>query len=89
MASRYNKYTFIQPTRTISPAMSDIIVTFGQFDNVDNLAQRYYGDSTLGWIIMCANPDHFLEFEIPADAQLRIPFPLDRVWAQLGEEGEI
>ena len=87
MASRYSKRTFIQPIRTISRANTDITYIFKQFDNIDTLADHYYHDVTLGWIIMCANPIYFNEFQIPKNVQLRIPMPLERVWPYLGLDG--
>jgi len=89
MANRYGKYPFIQPTRIISPSVDDIIYTFRAHDNVDNLAQKHYGDVTLGWVIMCANPDFGMEFQIPPGAKVRIPMPIDRIWLQWGEKTEI
>jgi hypothetical protein len=86
MSSRYSKFPFIQPSRTIRPAITDIIHPLTQFENIDSLADRYYGDVNLNWIIMCANPDFFLEFAIPPGAMLRIPFPLERVYAEIGQE---
>ena len=68
MASRYSKKVFPQTIRLIRPAATDIWVTFKQYDNIDNLAQKYYGDATLGWIIMCANPDYFIEFLVPCSS---------------------
>jgi hypothetical protein len=38
---------------------------------------------------MIANPDFLNEFEVPPGAQLRVPFPLNRVWQVLGVAGEI
>lgn len=89
MSSRYSKYPFIQPTRVITPSIDDIIITFKAHDNVDNLADKYYSDPTLGWVIMCANPDFNFEFEIPTGAKIRIPMPIDRVWKLWGEKTEI
>jgi phage tail protein X len=87
--SRYSKYPHIQPKRKIPIAISDVTHTFTQFDTVDKLAYKYYGDATLGWIIMCANPDYFHEFEIKNGDKIRIPLPLERVWQYLGVNGEI
>jgi len=89
MASRYTKRTFIQPTRKISLASSDIPHKFNQFDNIDSLAEEYFGDVTLGWVIMCANPNYGLEFEIKPGDIVRIPFPLERVWTEWGFREEV
>lgn len=89
MASRYARFPQIQPVRKIEPAITDEVVTMSQFDNVDVFAARYYGDVTLGWIIMCANPDYPFEFAIPVGARIRIPLPLTRVYSSLGIKGEM
>ena len=46
-------------------------------DRLDKLCQEYYGSPTFGWLIMVANPTITgMEFEIPDNFYLRIPFPL-------------
>ena len=89
MASRYSKRTFIQPIRTISRANTDITYIFKQFDNIDTLADHYYHDVTLGWIIMCANPIYKHEWEIKTGDTIRIAFPLNRIWSEWGYNNEI
>lgn len=88
-ASRYSKKTFIQPIRKIAPSQLDIMYTMKAFDTIDNLAAEHYKDPNLSWIIMCANPDYFMEFDIKPGDIIRIPMPLENIWKQLGEKGEI
>ena len=64
MPSRYSRRTFIQPRRKVSVANTDIYHTFTQFDNIDTLARKWYHDETLGWVIMCTNPQYNFEFEV-------------------------
>jgi len=46
-------------------------------DRLDKLSQEYYGSPTFGWLIMLANPTAgSIEFEIPDNFFIRIPFPL-------------
>ena len=46
-------------------------------DRLDKISQEYYGSPTFGWLIMVANPTITgMEFEIPDNFYLRIPFPL-------------
>lgn len=46
-------------------------------DRLDKLSQNYYDSPTFGWMILLANPlAGSLEFEIPDNFFLRIPFPL-------------
>ena len=87
--SRYQKYPFIQPTRKYIPQPTDILHTFKHFDTIDILANKYYGDPTLGWIIMLGNPSQFMEFMVPVGTVVRIPYPLDKVLAQWGIKSEI
>jgi hypothetical protein len=44
---------------------------------MDVLSQEYYGSPLFGWLILQANPLlGSIEFEIPDNSYLRIPFPL-------------
>jgi hypothetical protein len=46
-------------------------------DRLDKLSLEYYGSPVFGWLILQANPTvGGLEFEIPDNFVLRIPFPL-------------
>ena len=46
-------------------------------DRLDKASQEYYGTPYFGWLIMLANPmAGSVEFEIPDNFYLRIPFPL-------------
>lgn len=89
MASRYTKKNFIQPMRKISYASSDLPYVFKQFDNIDTLADKYYHDVTLGWVIMCANPQYNFEWQIKAGDKIRIALPLNRIWNEWGYNEEI
>lgn len=42
----------------------------------DILSSKYYNTPYCGWLIMLANPEYGgLEFEIPDNSTIRIPFP--------------
>jgi hypothetical protein len=44
---------------------------------LDKISQDYYNSPMFGWLILQANPSvGGLEFEIPDNMLLRIPFPL-------------
>jgi len=46
-------------------------------DRLDKISQDYYGTPVFGWLILQANPlAGSIEFEIPDNFMLRIPFPL-------------
>jgi hypothetical protein len=43
----------------------------------DKISQDYYGTPTFGWMILMANQQlGSIEFEIPDNSMIRIPFPL-------------
>ena len=46
-------------------------------DRLDKMSQEYYSTPLFGWLIMLANPTlGSLEFEIPDNSIIWIPFPL-------------
>jgi hypothetical protein len=46
-------------------------------DRLDKISEEFYNSPLYGWLIMQANPIiGSLEFEIPDNAYIRIPFPL-------------
>ena len=46
-------------------------------DRLDKMSQEYYNTPLFGWLIMLANPQlGSIEFEIPDNSTVRIPFPL-------------
>lgn len=45
---------------------------------LDIISGDYYGSPNYGWLILQANPEvGSMEFRIPDNTMLRIPFPLD------------
>jgi hypothetical protein len=61
---------------TIIAEFSDIYVYTTQGDRYDLLAQSYYNDSSLWWIISRANPTQDFDSLFPnVGAQIRIPSP--------------
>lgn len=46
-------------------------------DRLDKISQEYYGTPVFGWLVLQANPQvGSLEFTIPDNYLLRVPFPL-------------
>lgn len=46
-------------------------------DRLDKVSQDYYGSPVFGWLILQANPTvGGVEFEIPDNYTIRIPYPL-------------
>ncbi len=90
MINRYDIGTdFPQPRRLIKPAVTDILHPFKMGERLDNLAEKYYNDPTISYIIMCANPDYYNELEIPFGSIVRVPWPLKRVLSAWGIQKEI
>lgn len=50
---------------------------------LDFIAGEIYEDETLWRLIMWANPEYFLEFDIPNGNIIRIPYPLNAVLAEV------
>lgn len=58
---------------------TDIKIIFKKGEmRLDQLSYQYYNSCDFGWLIMQANPQYgSLEYNIPDNVELRIPFPLD------------
>lgn len=88
--SRYNNESFIPPPiRKIEPAITDILHPYKMGERLDNLSSKYYKTPLLSYIIMCANVEFENEFEIPIGYEIRIPFPLQRVFDSWAIQNEI
>ncbi len=82
----FNRYEFFEndgdfkivPGIEIKITSSDKYVQFKRGkDRLDKFSQEYYGTPVFGWLILQANPTAgSIEFEIPDNFLLRIPFPL-------------
>jgi len=57
----------------IEPHIDDIYIIGQIGDRLDNLAFKYYGDSSLWWIIARANNIGKGSLVVPLGLQLRIP----------------
>ena len=65
----------------IEPQESEIYVETEFGDRLDLLANQFYGDVTLYWIIAIANPNsvNFGSISIPTGTQLRIPVDINGI----------
>lgn len=61
--------------------VGDIYVITSSGDRLDNLANSYYGDPELWWIISCANPGVVRRdsFFIKTGLQIRIPTGIEDI----------
>lgn len=53
--------------------LDGVIYQFKRGDRLDLLAEQFYGDSQLGWMILKANPQYFNELEIQVGDYIFIP----------------
>ena len=81
----YNRYQFFVengknvsvPFIELTNKTSDkqLVYKIGR-DRMDKLSDKYYGNPYHGWLIMMANPQFGgLEFNIPDETIITIPFP--------------
>jgi len=48
------------------------------YSRLDKLSQKYYGNPFYDFLILYANNIYVNEFDIPDNALIRVPFPLDK-----------
>ena len=72
------------PPVKISLRKTDKYITYQKSKvRLDFIAGEIYEDETYWRLIMWANPEYFLEFDIPDNAIIRIPYPLNDVLAEV------
>jgi hypothetical protein len=80
---RYSKFRSegkirIVPNIVLSKKNSDYYEKYNPSNRLDLLSYKYYGDANYDWLIMTANPEYgSMEFNIPLNAEIRIPYPLE------------
>lgn len=64
---------------SIPPKRSDIKIIYKRGEmRLDQISYQYYNSADYAWLIMQANPQYgSLEYYIPDNVELRIPYPLD------------
>jgi hypothetical protein len=86
----YNRYKYLMkpdgktmypfPPIEIKTRLTDVFRIYNQDKTrLDRISHEVYGDSGWGFIILLANPEYAIEFDIPKDAVLRIPLPIREV----------
>lgn len=48
------------------------------FDRLDKISNKYYGNPFFDFLILYANPKYSSEWDIPDGSIIRIPYPLDK-----------
>ena len=84
-----NRYTFLKntdgtlkdfPKITISNRVTDRYVQYNSNKTrLDRISADAYDDDTYGWLILLANPEYFVEFDITNNSIVRVPYPLQDV----------
>lgn len=68
------------PSITIKKRVTDKSITYNKEKNrLDTIAGMIYQDETLWRIILWANKEYFIEFDIPDNVVIRVPYPLQDV----------
>lgn len=79
-----NRNLLDMPPIKISNRPTDKYVTYDRNKNrLDYIAGEIYQDETLWRIIMWANPEYFVEFDIPSGTVIRVPYPLNDVISEI------
>ena len=72
------------PPVKIKSRKTDKFITYNKnLMRLDYVAGQIYSDETFWRLIMWANPEWALEFDIPDNSIIRIPFPLNDVLAEV------
>lgn len=72
------------PPVQISSRKTDKFILYKkELMRLDFIAGEIYSDETLWRLIMWANPEYFLEFDIPDETVIRVPYPLNDVLAEV------
>jgi len=68
------------PMVKIKKRATDKSVTYNKQKNrLDNIAGNVYNDETYWRLILWANEGYFMEFDIPDNSVIRVPYPLQDV----------
>ena len=70
----------IMPGIVISKRETDKYIMYNSMKmRFDTIAAELYGDDLYSWLISLANPEYFIEFDIPVNTIIRVAFPLNDV----------
>jgi hypothetical protein len=82
-----NRYRQLITTQRTMQTMPGIIISDRDTDKfivynsdkmrLDTIAADVYGDDLYNWLVLLANPEYPLEFDIPNNTVIRVPFPLN------------
>lgn len=88
----YNRYSLLtRPDGTLSNLPKIIlkvrdtdkyVIYDSQKTRLDRISFDVYGDDTFNWLILLANPQYFIEFDIANGSVIRVPYPLNDVLSE-------
>jgi hypothetical protein len=88
LKSENNTGCRIMPPINVKNRETDIFRVYNSINTrLDRISYEVYEDDSYGWLILLANPDYAMEFDIPKNTVLRIPYPLREVITEV--EGKI
>jgi hypothetical protein len=88
----YNFYNLLKssdtlkdmPVVSIDKRSTDKSVLYNkQRNRLDTIAGNIYQDETLWRLILWANEEYFMEFDIPDNTVIRVPYPLQDVMSEV------
>lgn len=85
MAKTFKRYSRVSNADAIFPSVhvrdrdTDLFINYNVEDKLELIASRVYNDPSLWWIIMAANPEYDMEYQIEPGETIRIPMPLNDV----------
>src|SRR3712207_76301 len=59
----------------INPSEDDTFYQIVEGDRLDLLANKFYGNPQLNWVLLSANPNYLNELEIKIGDVIRVPSP--------------
>jgi len=84
----YDRYAILKNSDGTTQSMPFVVLPTNSSDKyeywnssnsrLDNLSQKYYGNPFYDFIILYGNAFYLTEFDIPDQALIRIPFPLNK-----------
>jgi hypothetical protein len=75
---RRNGIISFLPTFILSKKNSDFYEVYNETNRLDKISYKYYGNPNYDWLILMANPEYgSMEYNIPLNSEIRIPYPLD------------
>lgn len=75
------------PPISISKRDTDKRIIYDKKKNrLDRIAGDYYQEEEYGKIILWANPEYFIEFDIPDRTVIRVPFPINEVEQEIVQQ---